>query len=62
MKVDGIGYFYTYPGVNKHGFSSTYNVIGNNVIVAMSNTYNNNDFTLLWPYRNFTKGLLLIIG
>lgn len=47
-----------YAGVLGEGFTSTYTVLGNNVIISQSNTYNNNDFTILWPHRAFTKGLM----
>lgn len=47
-----------YPGVMGEGFTSAYTVIGDNVIISQSNTYNNNDFTLLWPHRAYTKDLL----
>ncbi len=47
-----------YAGVLGEGFTSTYTVMGRNVIISQSNTYNQNDFTLLWPHRAFTKGLL----
>lgn len=47
-----------YAGVLGEGFTSSYTVIGNNVIISQSNTYNQNDFTILWPYRLFTKKLI----
>lgn len=49
----------TFPGVLSEGFfASTFTVIGNNVVIIQSNTYNHNDFTLLWSHRDFTKGLM----
>lgn len=51
----------TYPGVLGEGFTSIYTVIRNNLIISQSNTYNNNDFTILWPHRSFTKGLMKIL-
>jgi CubicO group peptidase (beta-lactamase class C family) len=51
----------TYPGVLKEGFSTTYTVVGSNVIISQTNTYNQNDFTILWPHREFTLGLIKII-
>ena len=47
-----------YAGVLSEGFTSAYTIIGNNVIISQSNTYNHNDFTILWPHRPFTKGLI----
>jgi hypothetical protein len=47
-----------YAGVLGEGFTSAYTVIGNNVIISQSNTYNHNDFTILWPHRAFTKSLI----
>lgn len=47
-----------YAGVLGEGFTSAYTVIGNNVIISQSNTYNHNDFTILWAHRAFTKGLM----
>jgi CubicO group peptidase (beta-lactamase class C family) len=44
-----------YPGVLREGFTSAYMVVDNNVIIIQSNTYNNNDFTILWPHRLFTQ-------
>lgn len=57
-KIPGVGYVLTYPGVLKNGFTSAYTVYGKNIIVTQSNTYNKNDFTLLWPYRSFTKDII----
>jgi CubicO group peptidase (beta-lactamase class C family) len=47
-----------YAGVLSGGFTSAYTVIGNNIIICQSNTYNHNDFTLLWANRAFTKNLM----
>lgn len=47
-----------YSGVLGQGFTSAYSVLGNNIIICQSNTYNHNDFTLVWPHRSFTKKLL----
>ncbi len=47
-----------YTGVLGKGFTSAYTVLGNNVIISQSNTYNHNDFTILWPHRSFTKKLM----
>jgi D-alanyl-D-alanine carboxypeptidase len=52
------GYVFNYSGVLGEGFTSAYTVIGNNVIVAQSNTYNSKDFTILWPHRFLTKKLM----
>ena len=52
------GYVLNYSGVLREGFTSAYTVIGNNVIISQSNTYNNNDFTILWPHRAFTKKII----
>ena len=49
---------FNYSGVLKEGFTSAYTVIENNIIVSQSNTYNQEDFTMLWPHRTFTKGLI----
>jgi CubicO group peptidase (beta-lactamase class C family) len=51
----------TYPGVLKEGFSTTFTVVGSNVIISQTNTYNQNDYTVLWPHREFTMGLIKII-
>ena len=48
----------SYPGVLGEGFTSSYTVIGDNVIISQSNTYNNNDFTILWVHQTFTKWLI----
>ncbi len=56
--IPSCGDVLTYPGVLGEGFTSAYTVIGNNVIISQSNTYNDNDFTILWPHRTFTKGLM----
>lgn len=48
----------SYPGVLKEGFASSYTVKGKHIIISQTNTYNNNDFTLLWPYRAFTKKII----
>ena len=56
--IPPFGNVLTYPGVLGEGFTSAYTVIDNTVIISQSNTYNNNDFTILWPCRAFTKGLL----
>lgn len=50
-----------YAGVMSEGFTSAYTVIGNNVIIVQSNTHEPNDFTMLWPHRAFTKGLMMFI-
>lgn len=60
-RIDHIGVL-TYPGVVKDGFASTYTVVKNIVIITQSNTYNNNNFTLLWPHQNFTKKLITRFG
>jgi CubicO group peptidase (beta-lactamase class C family) len=56
--ISSLGSVLTYPGVLKDGFTSAYTVIGSNVIICQSNTYNHNNFTLLWPHRTFTKNLI----
>lgn len=56
--IPSIGNVLTYPGVLKAGFTSAYTVVGSDVIISQSNTYNNNDLTISWPYRAFTKGLM----
>jgi len=56
--ISPYGSVFNYPGVLKEGFTSAYTVIENNVIVSQSNTYNQEDFTMLWPHRAFTKGLM----
>ncbi len=53
--ISPYGNVLSYPGVLKEGFASTYTVIGEHIIISQTNTYNKNDFTLLWPYRDFTK-------
>jgi len=52
------GDVFSYTGVLDKGFTSSYTVIGNNIIISQSNTYNHNDFTILWSYRTFTKELI----
>ncbi|TAK71824.1 MAG: class A beta-lactamase-related serine hydrolase [Gammaproteobacteria bacterium] len=56
--ISPYGEVLTYPGVSKDGFTSAYTVIRSNVIISQSNTYNQNDFTILWPHRSFTKELI----
>ena len=56
--ISPYGSVINYPGVLKEGFTSAYSVIENNVIISQSNTYNQEDFTMLWPHRAFTKGLM----
>lgn len=56
--IPSYGKVLTYPGVLSEGFASAYTVIGNNVIVSQTNTYNHMDFTILWPHREFTKNLI----
>lgn len=48
----------TYPGVLNNGFASTYIVAKQQVIILQTNTYNNDNFTLLWPYQPFVMSLL----
>jgi len=48
---------YTYSGT-LNVFILTYTVSGDNVLITQSNTYNNNNFTLLWPYQEFTRNIL----
>lgn len=48
----------TYPGVMKNGFATTFIVFNKRVIILQSNTYNNMDFTLLWPYKKFVLSLI----
>ncbi len=47
-----------YSGVLAEGFTSAYIVIGNHVIIAQSNTYNDNNFTILWPNGALAKTLI----
>lgn len=47
-----------YSGVLGEGFTSAYTVIRNNVIISQSNTYNHNDFSILWPHRSLTRKLM----
>lgn len=56
--VQPYGLVFTYPGVLKNGFASTYVVYKHNVIIAQTNTYNDNDFTLIWPHQRFMKKLM----
>jgi CubicO group peptidase (beta-lactamase class C family) len=56
--IKPFGNVISYPGVLKEGFTSNYIVVNNNVIIVQSNTYNRNDFTLLWPYHSFIKSVM----
>ncbi len=57
-QIPGIGEVISYPGVLADGFTSVYTVHDKMIIIGQSNTYNYNDFTLLWPYKPFMLKLL----
>jgi len=51
-------YVLNYSGVLGEGFTSAYMVVGNNIIIIQSNTYNHNEFTILWPHSSLAKELM----
>lgn len=56
--VSPFGEVLTYPGVLANGFTTSYVIFKQHVVIIQSNTYNHNNFTLLWPYQPFIRYLI----